>query len=197
MTAPLVILAAFAVTAGFFNLPFDMPGAHWLSSLWGQEAASLNLLVAGLSLAVALGGIAAGWTLYSGAFGAAADRDPLEQRAPGLFRLLHEKYRVDELYQASVGRLVALLALAWAWLDRRVLDAIVDGVGRLTLLLGRINFIVDDTLLNDGPDRLARGTVASGKGARRLQTGKAQDYVGYLFGGALVLALLYLYVIGR
>jgi NADH-quinone oxidoreductase subunit L len=92
---------------------------------------------------------------------------------------------------------VALLALAWAWLDRSLIDRVVDGVGRLTLFLGRVNFIVDDTLLNDGPDALARGTVASGKGTRRLQTGKAQDYVGYLFGGAVLLALVYLYVIRR
>jgi len=197
MTAPLVVLAAFAVTAGLFNLPFDGPGGHWLSSLWGQAAAPFSLVVAGVSLLAALGGIAAGWSLYAGAFRTAGELDPLEQRAPGLFRLLNQQYRIDELYQASLGRLVALLALAWAWLDRSVLDGIVNGVGRLTLFLGRVSFIVDDTLLNDGPDAVARGTVASGKGTRRLQTGKAQDYVSYLFGGVVVLALVYLYVLGR
>ena len=122
-------------------------------------------------------------------------RDPLDQRAPALFQLLHEQYRVDALYQASFGRLVALLALGWAWLDRNVIDAAVNGIGRLTLFFGRLNFIIDDTLLNDGPDSLARGARASGKRARRLQTGRAQDYIGYLFGGAVVLALVYLYVI--
>jgi NADH-quinone oxidoreductase subunit L len=195
LIGPLVVLASFAVAAGLFNLPFGMPGGHWLASLWGQESEPFSPLVAGISLLVALGGIAAGWALYGGAFGRAEERDPIDQRAPALFRLLHEKYRVDELYQASFGRLVALLAIAWAWLDRNVLDGVVNGVGRLTMFLGRINFIIDDTLLNDGPDGLARGTVASGKGARRLQTGKAQDYIGYVFGGAVVLALLYLYVI--
>jgi NADH-quinone oxidoreductase subunit L len=197
LTAPLVVLASFTITAGLFNLPFSMPGGHWLSDLWGQAAAPFSLVVAAISLLVALGGIAAGWTFYAGAFVTRGERDPLEQRAPALFRLLNQQFRVDELYQATVGRLVALLALAWAAIDRTLIDGIVNGVGRLTLLLGQLNFVIDDTVLNDGPDALARGTVASGKGARRLQTGKAQDYVGYLFGGAVVLALVYLYLIGR
>jgi NADH-quinone oxidoreductase subunit L len=197
LVAPLVALAAFAVTAGLFNWPSELGGGHWLSSLWGQEAAPFSFVVAGISLAVALAGIAAGWLGYAGAFGTAQERDPIEARAPGLFRLLSEKYRVDELYAASFGRLTALLALAWAFLDRAVLDRIVDGVGRLTLGLGRLNFIIDDTLLNDGPDALADGTNVAGRGARRIQTGKAQDYLGYVFGGALALALLYLYVLNR
>ncbi len=195
MIAPLVILASFAVTAGFFNLPFSMPGGHWLSAIWGQEAAEFSLLVAGISLLIALGGIAAGWSLYARAFSRADERDPLAVRAPGLFQILHEKYRVDELYAASFGRLTSLLALTWAALDRYVLDAIVNGVGHVALFLGRFNFIIDDTLFNDGPDALAAGTLDSGKRTRRIQTGKAQDYLSYIFGGALILALVYLYVI--
>jgi NADH-quinone oxidoreductase subunit L len=197
MIASLAILASLAVTAGFFNLPFDIPNGHWLAGIWGQEAEPFSLLVASVSTLAALGGIAAGWTFYAGAFGRAGDTDPLDARAPGLFRILNEKYRVDEIYQASVVRLTALLALAWSALDKYVIDWIVNGVGRLTLFLGRMSFIVDDTLLNDGPDAVAGGTLASGKQTRRLQTGKAQDYVGYVFGGAVVLALVYLYVIGR
>ncbi|GAB4440943.1 MAG: NADH-quinone oxidoreductase subunit L [Chloroflexi bacterium OHK40] len=195
LVAPLVVLASFAVTGGLFNLPFSGPGGHWLSDLWGQEAATFSPLVAAISLLVALGGIAAGWVLYGRAFHTAGETDPLEQRAPGLFRLLYQQYRVDALYAASFGRLVALLALAWAWIDRHVLDGVVRGVGRLTLFLGRLNFIIDDTLLNDGPDALASGTVASGRRTRRLQTGRAQDYLGYLFGGVVVMALVYLYLI--
>lgn len=194
MTAALAVLAAFAVTAGFFNLHFAIPGGHWLSDLWGQEALPFSPVVAGISLLVALAGIAAGWTFYGGAFARASDADPLATRAPGLFRLLHEKYRVDEFYQATFVRLTALLALVWAGVDR-VLDGIVEGVGRVTLFLGRFNFVMDDTLFNDGPDALAGGTIAAGRNTRRIQTGKAQDYVGYVFAGVVVLAALYLYVL--
>jgi NADH-quinone oxidoreductase subunit L len=197
MTAALVVLACFAVTAGFFNLPFGIPGGHWLSHLWGQEAAPLNWPVAGISLLVALAGIAAGWYAYRGAFGAAQDSDPLDARAPGLFRLLNEKYRIDELYAASFGRLTTILALIAAFIDGTIIDGAVNGVGKVTILLSRLNYVIDDTLLNDGPDALAGGTNAAGRQARRLQTGKAQDYVAYVFAGALALAMLYLYVIKK
>ena len=195
MIAALVVLACFAVTAGGFNLPFSIPGGRWLGGLWRQEAVLFNFTVAGVSLLVAFGGIAAGWFFYGGAFAQSGDTDPLERQAPALFRLLNEKYRVDELYQASFGRLTAILALAWAWIDLAILDGIVNGVGHLTAFFGQINFIVDDTLFNDGPDGLATGTLASGKQTRRLQTGKAQDYMVYVFGGAVILGLVYMYVI--
>lgn len=197
MIAALVVLASFAVTAGAFNLPFDGPGGHWLASLWGQEAAKLDPLVAGLSLLIALAGIALGWYGYRNAFATATDTDPLAARAPGLFAVLNAKYRIDELYAATIGRLTASLATAWSLLDRSVIDRLVDGMGRFTFGLGKVNFIIDDTLLNDGPDGLASGTQGTGRQARRLQTGKAQDYLIYVFSGLLALAVFWLYVIGR
>ena len=102
MIAPLVALAAFAVTAGFFNLPFS--GGHWLSSLLGQAASELNYVVAALSLLVAAAGIAAGW-FYAHAFKTAQDRDPLAVRAPGVFNALMHRLYVDQFYAATVVRL--------------------------------------------------------------------------------------------
>ncbi len=199
MTAPLVVLASFALLAGFFNLPElfpGMPGAHWLSSLLGQEALPFNFGVAGISLLIAGAGIAAAW-FYANAFKTAQDRDPLEVRAGGLFGLLRNTYYIDQLYALSFGRLANALAVAWNWFDRTVIDGLVNGTGIFTLFLSRLNFIVDDTLLNDGPDTLAEGTLASGQQVRKTETGKVQDYVGFIFVGVVLLALVYLYVLRR
>jgi NADH-quinone oxidoreductase subunit L len=192
IVAPLAILAFFAVTGGFINLPFSMPGGHWLSHFLGQAPAQFNPMVAGISLVVALVGIAAGWFLYGTAFKTARDTDPLQKRLPG-FTILNNKYYIDELYALTVRALTYALAYMWSWIDRNIFDRIINGVGHLTLFISRINFIVDDTLLNDGPDNLANGTVTTGKGVRQVQTGQAQDYVGLIFAGVLVLALIFLY----
>jgi NADH-quinone oxidoreductase subunit L len=197
MIAPLVVLAAFAVTAGFFNLPFSIPGGHWLSNLWGQEAAPFNLLVAGVSLIVAAAGIAVGYLTYRNAFVQAQDSDPLQLRAPGVFKVLQERLYVDEFYAGTVGRLAAATARFASWLDRNVIGRFVNGVGIGTFFVSRMNFIIDDTLLNDGPDALADGTVATGNQVRRTATGKVQDYVGLIFAGVVVLAIIYLYGFGR
>lgn len=192
MTLPLIILAVFATIGGFFNLPFSMPGGHWLSDLLGQHAAEFNPIVAALALTIAGIGIWAG-SRYATAFQTAHDADPLQTWQPNLFSILHRKYMVDEFYTATVGALTPVIAATWRWLDQQVIDRIVVGVGNATLFLGRVNFIVDDTLFNDGPDGLAEGTVMSGDGLRQAQTGKAQDYGGYIFMGVVALAVIYLY----
>lgn len=192
IVVPLVVLAFFAVVAGFFNLPFDMPGGHWLAHLWAQQGGQFNIIMAGIALLVAAAGIAAGWH-YSGVFATARDPEPLEKAQPVLFQVLYNKGFIDELYAATIGQLSNALAVAWNWIDQKVLDRLVDATGVVTFLLGRLNFIIDDTLFNDGPDGLANGTLTGGKGVREVQTGKIHDYITYIVIGVVVLALFYLY----
>jgi NADH-quinone oxidoreductase subunit L len=189
MTLPLIILAIFATLAGLVNFP----GFHWLSSFFGQEAAEFNVVTAAIALVLALAGIGLGVSLYRNAFASAEDLDPLEARFPALFRLLNKKYYFDEFYASTFGRLSYGLALAWSWLDRRVLDRFINGTGLFTLFVGEVNFIVDDTLLNDGADRLTDLALESGDGVRQIETGKIQDYVSLIFMGVVVLGIIYLY----
>jgi NADH-quinone oxidoreductase subunit L len=191
IVAPLAILAFFAVTLGLINLPFALPGGHWMSHLLGQAAAEFNIVVAVVSLVVAVAGIAAAW-FYASAFATAHDEDPLEKRLPG-FGLLNNKYYIDELYALTIKHLTYALAAAWRWVDQHILDRIVNGTGLLTLFISKINFIVDDTVLNDGPDAVGKGTIVSGRQVRQTQTGKVQDYIGFVFAGVVVLGLVYLY----
>jgi NADH-quinone oxidoreductase subunit L len=195
MTLPLIILAVFAVLAGFVNLPFE--GLHFLAGFFGQAGAALNPLVMGLAIVIALLGIGVGWRLYANAFQTAMDVDPLERMMPGVFRALNRKLYFDELYAGTFGRLSYGLALAWNWLDRNVLDRFINGTGFFTLGWGRINFILDDLILNDGADALSDGTNAVGDGARQIETGKIQDYVSLIFMGVVVIGVIYLYGFGR
>lgn len=192
IVAPLVVLAFFAVIGGFFNLPFAVPGGHWLSHLLGQESAEFNFMVAGISLLIALVGIGAGWS-YAEVFKTAQDKDPFEVSQPGLFCLLNNKYYIDEFYGLTVGRISDGLALAWSWIDSKVFDKLLNGTGFFTLFISRINFIIDDTLLNDGPDGIGSNTLTTGQAMRQTQTGKVQDYLALIFAGVVILALIYLY----
>jgi NADH-quinone oxidoreductase subunit L len=189
MTVPLIILAVFALLAGLINLP----GFHWLSSFLGQAASAFNMLTAAIATVLSLLGIGLGVLLYRNAFATAADPDPLEARFPRLFLVLNRKFYFDELYANTLGRLSYGLALAWNWFDRRVLDGIVNGTGLFTLFMGRVNFIVDDFVLNDGADALSTTTIESGDNLRQTVTGKIQDYVSLIFAGVVLIGILYLY----
>ena len=190
MTLPLIVLALFAAAAGFVNA--GPLGIHWFSHFLAQEAAEFNWLTAGIATALALAGIGLGWVMYNGAFVRSTDPDPLEQMAPGLFRVLNNKFGVDEFYGATVGRLTDVFAVGLAVFDRGV-DGVVNGIGNLSLVWGKINFIIDDFFLNQGADTLAEVTAYTGDGMRQTTTGKIQDYGALIFMGVLIIGLIYLY----
>jgi NADH-quinone oxidoreductase subunit L len=191
MTVPLIVLAAFAVLAGFVNV------GGGLSGFLGQHFEGFNFVTAGIATVLAFGGIAAGYWLYRDAFATAQDLDPLERMMPGVFRVLNRKFYVDEIYAGTFGRLAYVLALTWSWLDRNVLDRVINGTGLLTLFWGRMNFIIDDTVLNDGVDAVSDATNDVGDAARRTETGKIQDYVSLIFGGVVIIGVIYLYAVNR
>ncbi|HZG66218.1 MAG TPA: proton-conducting transporter membrane subunit, partial [Herpetosiphonaceae bacterium] len=190
MTLPLIILAAFALLGGFVNA--GPLGIHWLSHFLGQEAAEFNWLTAGIATALALAGIFLGYAMYRDAFHRATDQDPLEARMPGVFRTLNNKFGVDELYGATIGRLTDALGVVFSVVDRAV-DAVVNGVGLLSMVWAKINFIIDDFFLNQGADTLAEVTTYTGDGLRQTTTGKIQDYGALIFMGVLIIGVIYLF----
>jgi NADH-quinone oxidoreductase subunit L len=192
MTIPLIILAIFAIGAGLLNLP----GIHWLSAFLGQPEHSFNPIAAGLGTLAALIGIGLGVAYYRRAFITSSERDPLDVQVPGIFAWLNGRLFVDQLYAASIGRFTLALESLSGGVDR-VIDQVVTGFDRLTGFLGKVNYIVDDTLLNDGADQIVRGASAGGDGASRLETGKAQDYMAIVFAGMLVLGIVSLYLLGQ
>ncbi|MDQ2999384.1 MAG: NADH-quinone oxidoreductase subunit L, partial [Chloroflexota bacterium] len=193
MWLPLAILAVFALGAGFVNLP----GFHWLSSFFGQEAAAFNVVTASIATVLALAGIGLGWALYRNAFATAAELDPLERMMPGIFRLLNRKFYFDEVYGSTFGKLSYGLAWGWNLFDRYVLDGILRLTAAITVFFGRLNFIIDDTVLNDGADAISDGTYGAGDGVRQVETGKIQDYTSLIFAGVVVLGLIYVYGFGK
>jgi NADH-quinone oxidoreductase subunit L len=191
MTLPLVVLALFAFGAGYANWPFG--GGHWLSHFLGQSAAEFNWLTAATATVLSLLGIFLGYRFYRGAFRRSTDLDPLERMMPSVFRVLQNKFYFDELYGATIGRLTKWVARGLGIFDQRVVDGTVNATGAFSLLLAKINFILDDFFLNQGADTLADVTTYSGDGLRQTTTGKIQDYGVLIFVGVALLAIIYLY----
>ncbi len=141
-----------------------------------------------------LAGIVVGVFIWSKGF---AVTDRLARFAPvGWARhfLAHRMY-FDDLYDlVFVGATHIATAVA-AGVDRFVIDPVLDGVARLTALLGRSSATADDAAV----DGLVRGigqTIWLGGGAMRLaQPGRIRVYVASAIG-VIVLAVATLVVIG-
>jgi len=143
MTLPLVILAALAAFGGFLNAaPLHLtPMEHWLEPLFAStvDAARLQnsdpehglmyaLLVPGVLVFLIGGGTAYFFYIMKGG----APARMLAERTPGLYQILLDKWRVDELYDELVVGSLEALAEASVWVDRWVVDGII---ARLTALL--------------------------------------------------------------
>jgi NADH-quinone oxidoreductase subunit L len=88
----------------------------------------------------------------------------------GIYRAAKRKFYVDELYLFITRKVVVnLVAKPAAWIDKQLIDGTVNRVGSATMYLS---------------NRI-----------RALQSGRIQAYTIYFFGGALAMAVLFIYFI--
>ena len=200
MTAPLVVLAIFAVGAGWIGIPEDflgvkLPFGNWLHGFLGgtllEHPAALPFQWPPLltSVAVASLGLLVGWWVYRRVPAGAAD--PLVSFLGPIHILLRRKYYIDELYQAALVKPAYWLAdqVSYRWIDRGLIDGFLHAVGRGSLRIGsglRQGF--DLPIINGFGDLVGRGVKQGGRVLRYVQTGRVQGYlvVGLLFTGLLL-----------
>lgn len=193
MTVPLMILAAAAIIVGFFGTP-AWPWLH--SYLTGHElkfdlgALSHSLTLMLVSTGVVAVGIGSAWLLYSRKSPrTAAEPDPLEAARPALFRLLQNKFYIDELYELTVIRLNRIAALVCDLFDRFVWNGLVQLTSLLTLGLAHLSRAFDQFVVNLGFDGGCDSLRDSARGLSGLQNGQVQNYLR-IIGLALVVLLV-------
>ncbi len=181
MVLPMAVLGVGAVALGYMASPpfADAIGVakHWLTgfladgllvSLGGEGHAELqdfSWWVALLSTLAGLAGIGLALLVYSRR--GAQERDPLEYAGP-LHTLLFQKYFVDVLYENVIVRsgFYRIVAGLLNWLDRRIVDGLVDLIGWFFRNIG--------------------------SAIGRLQTGQVQAYGTVVAFGALLIILGFL-----
>ena len=110
----------------------------------------------------------------------------------GLYRLVSEKYRFDELYQATVIRGTVLWSRFLAWFDGAVIDRLALGLGRTMNRLSGLSAAHDRYVVDGAVNLVGESAVAAGQALRRAQTGRIQQYAYFTVAGAVVLAAIVL-----
>ncbi len=203
MTLPLVVLAVFAVGAGWLGIPEHFPVIGGLIPNWFHgfvggtllehpQAMVFNAVPLLTSLVVALGGLLLGWLVYRRA--PAGAEDPLRKPLGFVYTVLERKYGFDELYGWIVDRAYWLAeTFVYRWVDRGVIDGFLHGVGRMALRVGSgLRNYIDLPVINGTADRLSEAVKGAGREFRLLQTGRVQQYlmVGLIFTGILLSYIL-------
>jgi NADH-quinone oxidoreductase subunit L len=147
MTVPLIILGTCSVFAGIiFNAgPIPREELHsmdkWLEPVFAGAVTSVQVVRSTSEVVVGLGGLGAfavgtalAYWMYIAEKGAPAKR--LAEQYPRLYRLVYEKWHVDELYEMSVvGAVDALADTSATFIDQWLVDGII---AKLTSMLVRV-----------------------------------------------------------
>lgn len=193
MTVPLMVLAVLSIIGGYIGVPHVLGGANHiheflapvlgggaepakahagisiLSKAWasgGEGAghqAALELLMMVVSVVIALIGIGIAYLFYV--------KNPalpklLAERWKGLYKLVFNKYYVDELYEILfIKSLKGLGTGLWKGFDDFVIDGTINGIA---YLIGWLSGVM-----------------------RRMQTGLVQNYAFSMVIGGIVLVAYY------
>ena len=184
MTAPLVVLAFFAVTYGWVGIPEHFPALGGLVPNWFHEFVGGTLaehpeviefswIPLLTSLVVALGGLTLGYFVYRNVNSPAEDRLQIP--------VLKNKWYFDEIYDFLFVKPATWFAetFVYKWMDKGVIDGVLHIFGPITQGLGTIirNYIdlpIINRLIGDGS---ADVTYWFGGKLRAVQTGRVQQYL--------------------
>jgi len=202
MTAPLVVLAFFAVTYGWVGIPEHFPLLGGLVPNWFHDfvghtlehvpaAPEFSWIPLLTSLVVALGGLFFGWLVYRNVKSQADDKLQIP--------VLKNKWYFDEAYDFLFVKPAYWFAetFVYKWMDVAVIDSILHAIAKVTGWLGSaIRNYIDTPVINefmgDGTARLAHWF---GGRLQPIQTGRIQQYMLASLGvlilvGGLLFSLL-------
>ncbi len=182
MALVLIVLALGSVLAGYIGVPHALGGhnqlAAWLAPSFAApgaaageaevvtEEAALELTLMAVSSAIALAGIAIAAFIWLKRRDIA---DAMARNYPGVYRLLLNKYYVDEFYDATVVQPIRIGSqeALWRGFDVRVIDGAVNGTGAIV--------------------------AGSSAVLRRLQTGSVRAYASSMFIGVVLILGYYIW----
>jgi NADH-quinone oxidoreductase subunit L len=205
MLFALIILAFFAITAGWVGIPNDFLGLNLGQINWFHEFVGGTLLERPAeevfviwplltSLVVALGGLLLGWWVYRDV--RAGAEDPLKAPLGPIHTLLQNKYYFDEMYAFAFVRPAIWLSetFASAWVDKGVIDGTLHLIAGIAMPVGNAfrNYF-DVPVVNGSGDLVGEIVKRFGHAFRVVQTGNVQFYllttlvIAFVLGAMVVL----------
>jgi NADH-quinone oxidoreductase subunit L len=193
MTRPLTILAVLALVGGLFGLPHLSAIEGFLEPVFAHEGGHaaeasgiLEWVLLAVSAVVAILGIVLAQYMYLVSPGLPGR---LSKRYATFYKLLSNKYYVDEIYMAllvnPLRRLARFLAEVF---DMRLIEGLVNGVARATKAVASLSADVFDPKVLDG---LVNGIAhVVGKGSslvRKIQTGYVRNYALAILMGVVAI----------
>lgn len=216
MQAPLILLAFFALFAGFVGVPEDFPifGAifspehnyfHHLVvyalpfmenggyEAFHVDAPAFNIIPVLTSFAVALGGLWLGWVMYARNPLEAGEPDPLiKHLGEPIYNALQNRYYIDDLYDWMWVRPSQFLARGViTLLDKGIIDTILHTTGAVFTVIGDFIKVMNAWLIDGVGDGIPKGIYDFGGWIRGTQNGRIQYYLLIVLAAVLIIGVIF------
>jgi len=201
MTVPLIVLGVLSVVGGYGSWFQDLVTKPELASYAASAVApaaaeaghdvahTAHTLAMWLSIFVAGLGILLSTAFY---YWKKFSADAVAERFKPVYNFLLNKWRFDDLYQATFLAGTHLFSRVSAWFDLKVVDGLVNGVAKVTVL-GSFASGWHDNKIVDGLVNLTANIVGwFGATLREVQTGRVQSYILMALGAVVLLYILQL-----
>jgi NADH-quinone oxidoreductase subunit L len=156
MTVPLAVLALLSLVGGFIRIP------AWLENFFPAAEGPEEFSLVAISVAAGVIGILVAYVMY---IAKPALADSVASRAGVFYRLVYNKYFVDEIYNAVVVKPVVNISrtVLWRGVDAGLIDGAVNGVGTQSQGIGGL--------------------------LRLLQSGNIRSYATWVVFGSVILVV--------
>ncbi len=202
MVIPLLVLAFLSIVGGYgksFEHLMPKPalpngGIAGLEALEHASAATAHtahLVAMIVSVGIASLGILFSTSVY---FWKRISADAIAGRFPKLYQFFWNKWYFDELYAKTMVAGTMLMSKASAWIDRVIIDGVVNGVARITVLGSWAAGWNDNKIVDGAVNGVANVIDWFGRNLREVQTGKVQAYILMALGAVVLLFVFQLLV---
>ncbi|MBN1430980.1 MAG: NADH-quinone oxidoreductase subunit L [Anaerolineae bacterium] len=209
MNLPLVVLAFFAVFAGYVGVHEGFPvlgkllGGNFFHHFVGStllkepEALAFSWAPVLLSIGIALSGLLIGWLVYVRRPLQAEDEDPLKKVLGPIYTLLENKYYFDELYDLIFVRPSKWVSeqIVYLLLDKQIIDGFLHFVARFFEWLAFRNKDFDTYVVNGLGDSVAEGIGKTSDSFKYVQSGRIQQYMAIAIAGVLMLVGVFVWAL--
>jgi NADH-quinone oxidoreductase subunit L len=207
MTVPLMILAVLSVVGGWVGWPESLGGSDRFSKFlepvmakhveeagnaaYAVSGTSMEYLLMLASVLIACGGI---WLAYRWYIQRPEVPEKIAAASPFLYRLLYNKYYVDQLYDAMFVNRVKDLAITLGAFDVNFINGLgVDGSAWVTRITSSISGLWDSWIVDGLVNLAARIVWLFSWPVRMLQTGRVARYALFMLFGVLIFLGYYLW----
>jgi len=193
MVGPLMALGVLSILGGFLGFPPEHGWLHQflapIAGTGGEHDVSTGLVL--MLMVIATGIALLGWGLahYFYSVNLSAP-DRLAAKFQAAYRILLNKYYVDELYDLLWVEPTKQLGLLLDWFDRTVIDGLVRAVAHLAEWVAAGSTWTEKHVIYGGINVVGYGNHLAARQWRQLQSGMVHHYAAIIVAGLFLLAAI-------